>query len=157
MLFPEEGIGALNFPASLSRFLNDYYKEKGVDVRPGELAAGYERRGDTRILRTKSGAEFHSDGVIAGLGIAPNADLAKDAGLQMDDGVVVDEYLRTTNPDVFAAGAIVVKSVPAHALVVGQPARLIGMVCWCGRRMQQQGAQWRCSTCGRVYEPQGDE
>ena len=106
MLFPEAGIGALIFPASLSEFLNGYYREKGVDVRPGELAAGYERSGDIHILRTKSGTEIRGDGVIAGLGIAPNMDLAKDAGLQMDDGVVVDEYLRTTNPDVFAAGDV---------------------------------------------------
>lgn len=106
MLFPEDGLGALIFPASLSGFLTGYYREKGVDVRPGELATGYERGGGSRILRTKSGAEIHGDGVIAGLGIAPNVDLAKDAGLEVDNGVVVDEFLRTTNPHIFAAGDV---------------------------------------------------
>ena len=73
------------------------------------------------------------------------------AGSLILPDVVIGEFAMV------AAGAIVSKSVPAHGLVVGQPARLIGMVCWCGRRMQQQGAQWHCSTCGRVYEPQGDQ
>lgn len=106
MIFPEAGIGALIFPASLSGFLNGYFNEKGVDVRPGELAAGHERKGERHVLRTKSGAAIEGDGIIAGLGIAPNADLAKEAGLQVDDGVVVDEFLRTTKPDIFAAGDV---------------------------------------------------
>jgi NADPH-dependent 2,4-dienoyl-CoA reductase/sulfur reductase-like enzyme len=106
MLFPEAGIGGLVFPAPLARFLNGYYKEKGVDVRPGELAAGYEHKGTARVVRTKSGTMIEGDGVIAGLGIAPNVDLAKGAGLQVDNGVVVDEYLRTTDPRVFAAGDV---------------------------------------------------
>ena len=106
MLFPEDGVGALIFPSSLVGFLSGYYEENGVDVRPGELTAGYERRGDTHVLRTMSGAQIESDGVIAGLGIEPNADLAKGAGLQVDNGIVVDEFLRTTKPDVFAAGDV---------------------------------------------------
>jgi NADPH-dependent 2,4-dienoyl-CoA reductase/sulfur reductase-like enzyme len=106
MLFPEGGIGGLIFPASLAGFLNDYYRGKGVEVRPGELAAGLERTGETLILRTKAGAEIRGDGVIAGLGITPNVELAEDAGLAVDNGIVVDEFLRTTIPDVFAAGDV---------------------------------------------------
>ncbi len=106
MLFPEDGVGARIFPASLAGFLNAYYAEKGVDVRPGERAAGYERTRDTRILRTESGAAIAGDGIVAGLGIDPNAELAEAAGLQVDDGVVVDEFLRTAKPDVFAAGDV---------------------------------------------------
>ena len=104
VLFQGGGIGDRIFPASLSEFLNTYYREKGVDVRPGEQAAGYERRGETQILRTESGAEVAGDGVVAGLGITPNTDLAKQAGLHVDDGIVVDEHLRTTDPAIFAAG-----------------------------------------------------
>jgi NADPH-dependent 2,4-dienoyl-CoA reductase/sulfur reductase-like enzyme len=104
MLFQEPGIGGLIFPSSLSAFLNTYYREKGVDVRPQEMAAGYERRGETRVLRTKSGVEIAGDGVVAGLGITPNAGLAEQAGLRVDGGIVVDEHLRTTDPAIFAAG-----------------------------------------------------
>ena len=105
-LFPEDGIGGRIFPPALARFLNGYYKEKGVDVRPGEVAAGYEQRGTRRLVRTESGAAVEGDAVVAGIGITPNVELAEDAGLQVDDGVVVDEYLRTTNPEIFAAGDV---------------------------------------------------
>jgi 3-phenylpropionate/trans-cinnamate dioxygenase ferredoxin reductase subunit len=106
MLFPEEGIGGSVFPAALARFLNGYYRAKGVDVRPRELAAGYELNGTAQVLRTKSGAAIEGDGVIAGLGIAPNVELATGAGLRVDNGVVVDEFLRTTNAGIFAAGDV---------------------------------------------------
>ena len=106
MVFPEAGIGGRIFPAGLSGFLTGYYRDKGVDVRPGEVAAGLNRRGETEVLRTQSGAEISGDGVIAGLGITPNADLAKAAGLTVDDGIVVDELLRTTTPEIFAAGDV---------------------------------------------------
>ena len=106
MVFPEAGIGGRIFPAGLSGFLTGYYRDKGVDVRPGEVAAGLNRRGETEVLRTQSGAEISGDGVIAGLGITPNADLANAAGLTVDDGIVVDELLRTTTPEIFAAGDV---------------------------------------------------
>lgn len=50
------------------------------------------------------------------------------------------------------AGAVVTHDVPDQALVVGNPARLIGRVCLCGRRLEQDGGGWRCSACGRAYD-----
>jgi 3-phenylpropionate/trans-cinnamate dioxygenase ferredoxin reductase subunit len=52
------------------------------------------------------GAEVAADTVVVGVGIRPNVELASDAGLLVDDGVVVDEHLRTTDPDIFAAGDV---------------------------------------------------
>jgi UDP-2-acetamido-3-amino-2,3-dideoxy-glucuronate N-acetyltransferase len=50
-----------------------------------------------------------------------------------------------------AAGAIVASDVAPHALVVGCPARQIGWVCACGRRLTSQADLWHCETCGRGY------
>jgi len=106
MLFPDEGIGARVFPPGLQRFLNDYYRDKGVDVRAGETAAALERKGAGSVLRTKSGEKFEVDGIVAGIGIEPNVDLAKAAGLRVENGVVVDEFLRTDRHEIFAAGDV---------------------------------------------------
>lgn len=106
MLFPEEGIGTKIFPPGLSRFLNQYYQDKGVDVRAGERVVGFEPSGEGGVLRTKSGAKIEADGIVAGIGIEPNVDLAKAAGLRVEDGVVVDEFLHTDRTDIFAAGDV---------------------------------------------------
>jgi NADPH-dependent 2,4-dienoyl-CoA reductase/sulfur reductase-like enzyme len=106
MLFPEEGIGARMFPPGLSRFLNDYYRQRGVDVRPGELVTGLELRHGRPVLRTNREQEIASDGVVAGIGIQPADQLAAAAHLRTEDGVVVDDYLRTSDPDIYAAGDV---------------------------------------------------
>jgi NADPH-dependent 2,4-dienoyl-CoA reductase/sulfur reductase-like enzyme len=46
------------------------------------------------------------DGVVAGIGIQPNSQLAQEAGLAVDNGIVVDEFLRTSQPDIYAAGDV---------------------------------------------------
>ena len=104
MLFPEEGIGARLFPADLARFLNNYYREQGVDVLTGELVSGLEAGRENLALLTKSGKQVQAGVIVAGLGIQPNTQLAEEAGIRVEDGIVVDEHLHTSQPDIFAAG-----------------------------------------------------
>ena len=113
MLFPEDGIGARIFPADLAKFLVGYYGEKGVDVRPGEQVTGVGPHDTRLVVETKSGIRLTVDAVVAGIGIVPNTDLATAAGLTVEDGVVVDEHLRTSNPDVFAAGDVARFTAPS--------------------------------------------
>src|SRR5262249_56019384 len=79
MLFPEDGIAARILPADLSRFVTDYYREKGVDVKTGESI--------------KSTDDIDADAVVLGLGIVPNVELAEKAGLDVDNAIVVDQYV----------------------------------------------------------------
>ncbi len=79
---------------------------------------GLERRGSVTIVRTrdasaKAEGSVTVDAVVAGLGITPNTRLAEAAGLAVDDGVVVDEFLRTSHPDVWAAGDVAAFTNPA--------------------------------------------
>jgi NADPH-dependent 2,4-dienoyl-CoA reductase/sulfur reductase-like enzyme len=106
MLFPGKAVCDRIFPADLSQFLNEFYRQKGVEVWNGESATGLERRGGQWVLTTRSGRQITADGVVAGLGIEPNLDLAKMAGLQTAEGIVVDERLRTSQPDIYAAGDV---------------------------------------------------
>jgi len=55
------------------------------------------------------------------------------------------------------AGAVVTRDVPDYGLVVGNPARLVGYVCHCGRKLEQQGSIWRCSVCDWTFVPQEDK
>jgi NADPH-dependent 2,4-dienoyl-CoA reductase/sulfur reductase-like enzyme len=111
LAFPEEGIGARIFPADLARFLNGYYREKGVEVLHGQLVVGAERKGgriQERLRPAEGGAErdLEIDAAVAGLGILPRVDLARDAGIHVGDGILVDAHLQTSSPDIYAAGDV---------------------------------------------------
>jgi 3-phenylpropionate/trans-cinnamate dioxygenase ferredoxin reductase subunit len=118
MAFPEEGIGRRMFPPDLAAFLNDYYRQKGVEVLAEELAAGLETRGGRSVLKVRNAGgqgerEIEADGVVAGIGILPNLELARAAGLEVEDGIRVDASLRTSHPDVYAAGDVANFANPA--------------------------------------------
>jgi 3-phenylpropionate/trans-cinnamate dioxygenase ferredoxin reductase subunit len=106
MLFPDEGIGAAVFPHDLSLFLNDYFVKKGVTILSGEELSGTESRQGKVVLTTKNGGEILVDSVVAGIGIQPNLELARAAGLQIGNGIRVDEFLATSHPGIFAAGDV---------------------------------------------------
>jgi 3-phenylpropionate/trans-cinnamate dioxygenase ferredoxin reductase component len=111
MVFPENGIGARLFPTALSEFVNGYYREKGVEVLPGEVVDTIE----DGVVWIGSGRTLETDGIIAGLGIEPETELADAAGLPVDDGIVVDDRGRVGgHDDVFAAGDVA--RFPAKAL-----------------------------------------
>src|SRR5579862_7180085 len=110
MVFPEAGIGARIFPEELSAFVTAYYRDRGVDVHAGRLVVGSE----PGRVRLDDGTELIGDGVVAGLGIEPAAELAEAAAIEVADGIVVDELGRTSAPDVFAAGDVA--RFPAVAL-----------------------------------------
>ena len=104
IIFPGEAISANVFPSDLAHFLNEYYRQKGVEVLTGDSVTSVQKDGDRLTVRTGSGRAIEADGVVAGIGIHPNLDLAKEAGLKIDDGIVVNEKLETSFPDIYAAG-----------------------------------------------------
>jgi NADPH-dependent 2,4-dienoyl-CoA reductase/sulfur reductase-like enzyme len=111
MCFPDAGVGGRMFPPDVAAFLNDYYRQKGVDVLPGQRVTGLETHGGRAVLKVRDsqGAgerELEADGVVAGIGIEPNVELAQAAGLEVDNGIRVDAALRTSQADIYAAGDV---------------------------------------------------
>jgi len=107
MIFLEDAISGLIFPGDLAHFLNEYYREKGVEVITNDSVASVTKEGGRLIVRTGSGRAIETDGVVAGIGIRPNIELAEAAGLKIENGIVVNERLETSLPDIYAAGDVV--------------------------------------------------
>ncbi len=106
LIFPDDGIGARVYPRALSQFLNAYFHEKGVEVVAKESVREIVRKQPGYVVQTNSGREFKADGVVAGLGIQPDVELARSAGLKTDNGILVNEFLQTSSPDIYAAGDV---------------------------------------------------
>lgn len=106
MVFLENSIGENIYPPELSEFLTNFYRKKDVDVVPADAVSTVEKNGSRFTVRTRGGREFQVDGIVAGLGLRPNVELAKSAGIKVENGIVVDDHQRTSAPDVFAAGDV---------------------------------------------------
>jgi len=91
----------------LSAFLGQLHAGHGVDVRVGaglETLRNAPAGGIVAVLA--DGTELAADTVLIGVGIVPNVELARDAGLDVKNGIVVDDQGRTSDPNIFAAGDV---------------------------------------------------
>jgi NADPH-dependent 2,4-dienoyl-CoA reductase/sulfur reductase-like enzyme len=106
MIFPDQGIAQRAFGPELSRFVTDAYRARGVELLTGDSVRQIAPRVDGAVVTTGSGRQLPVAAVVAGLGIEPNVALAEAAALACSNGILVDAHLRTTHPDVYAAGDV---------------------------------------------------
>lgn len=106
MIFPSNAIGSRVYPQPLAAFLNDYFRKQGVTLLASETIGSVKKMDGRIVVTTGTGRKVEADGVVAGLGILPETALAEQAGLKVDNGIVVDELLRTSNHDIYAAGDV---------------------------------------------------
>ncbi len=91
-------------PASISKFFLNLHRGQGVEI---QLSTGIERidgNGAVSVVTTDKSERLEAEIVVIGIGILPETGLAQRAGLAVDNGIIVDEFCRTSSPDVFAAG-----------------------------------------------------
>lgn len=88
----------------VSEFFEHAHRQAGVDLRLGVQLAGFEGEGEVGSVRLADGSLVATDFVVVGIGLVPNVELAQEAGLAVDNGIVVDEYCRSSDPDIVAAG-----------------------------------------------------
>jgi len=105
MIFPGAHLVDKVFPDYLAKALTTRFMERGIRIER-DRPASFTKNGNRFVVTTGKGARHEADMVIVGVGITPDIALAEQANLALDDGIVVDDYLATSHPDIFAAGDI---------------------------------------------------
>jgi len=90
----------------ISAFFHELHSEQGIVLHYRVSIERIERRGASCLIALDDGRAFEADAVLAGIGIAPNTEIAAAAGIAVDDGILVDAEGRTSAPDVYAAGEV---------------------------------------------------
>jgi 3-phenylpropionate/trans-cinnamate dioxygenase ferredoxin reductase component len=90
----------------LGAFYRDVHETHGVEMRMQTGVEAFEGSGSVAAVRTSDGQSIACDFVVVGVGVIPRAQLAETAGARIENGIVVNQQLRTTLPDVFSAGDV---------------------------------------------------
>jgi 3-phenylpropionate/trans-cinnamate dioxygenase ferredoxin reductase subunit len=134
-------------PAEISEHLLALHQRQGTRILLGAGVSGFARGADGRSeVLLADGSVLRCDAIVLGVGLIPNDELAREAGLSCDGGVLVDARCQTSDPDILAAGDVAVASNP-----------------WAGRRLrleswqnaQEQGIAAARSALGQAvnYQP----
>ena len=94
------------FGTEIGEFYRDVHAGHGVSLALGQGVEAFEGNGTVTAVRVAGGRRIECDLAVVGVGVAPRVQLARDAGLTVDNGVVVDEHLRSSVPNIFAAGDV---------------------------------------------------
>lgn len=106
LIYPNEVLGGSQFPTELANEYERSFREAGVELLNGRRADSYTKENGKFILQLNDGSTVEGDTIVIGLGVSPRISLAENSGLKVEDGVYVDEQLRTTDPSIWAAGDI---------------------------------------------------
>jgi len=88
----------------MSAFYERVHREAGVDLQTDAQLSGFYGSGSCLRVLLGNGSSLEADLVIVGIGIEPNQELAATAGIEVDNGIIVDEFTRTSDPDIYAVG-----------------------------------------------------
>jgi 3-phenylpropionate/trans-cinnamate dioxygenase ferredoxin reductase component len=94
------------FGPEVGSFYRDVHVQNGVEMLLGRGVEAFEGDGAVARVRLSDGAQVECDFAVVGVGVAPRIELARDGGLQVENGIVVDEHLRTSAPNIYAAGDV---------------------------------------------------
>ncbi len=89
---------------TISAYFQSLHQQNGVKVVTGVTVSGISGEGKVSSVICEDGSEFAADLVVIGVGVMPQTGLAEAAGLQVSNGIVVDEYARTSDEHIYAAG-----------------------------------------------------
>ncbi len=104
MIYPEKYLVQRIFPENLGIATTEQFKKHGIKILSEDLPTSIEATKTGFIVYTRSGLKIESNMILAGVGITPAIELAESAGLKIENGIIVDQFLQSSNPDIFAAG-----------------------------------------------------
>jgi 3-phenylpropionate/trans-cinnamate dioxygenase ferredoxin reductase component len=104
MIFPDAYLCNRVLPPYLGEAIGERYRQKGVTILSGDAPTAFEKKNGHFLTTTREGRSIETDILIVGVGIMPSTQLAEDIGLEVPNGIVVNEYLQTSSPDIYAAG-----------------------------------------------------
>lgn len=90
----------------ISSFFQETLEQHGVQVLRGDAPASFAGDRSVREVTTQSGRTIACDMVVVGVGVTPDIDFLQGSGLAVDNGIVVDRYLQTSQANIFAAGDV---------------------------------------------------
>jgi 3-phenylpropionate/trans-cinnamate dioxygenase ferredoxin reductase subunit len=93
-------------PSELAELIADLHRARGVSIRTGTRPVAFEGTKLVERVVLEDGEVVAADAVVVGIGVLPRTELAARAGLAIDNGVLVDERFRSSNPDIYAAGDV---------------------------------------------------
>ncbi|TFG21277.1 MAG: NAD(P)/FAD-dependent oxidoreductase [Promethearchaeota archaeon] len=105
MFFIEKGVGGLIFPEKLAKHLNDYYENHGVSIL-SETSVTKIHKEEKKIHVQTMNKDYSFDVLVIGVGAHPDMELLKSIHIDLESGVKVDQYLRTSDPNIYAAGDV---------------------------------------------------
>jgi 3-phenylpropionate/trans-cinnamate dioxygenase ferredoxin reductase subunit len=94
------------FGPEIAGFYRDVHAQHGVELLLGEKVDSFEGSGAIAGVRTAGGRTVDCDFVVVAIGVSPRVELASDAGIEVDNGILVNDKLQTSAPHVFAAGDV---------------------------------------------------
>lgn len=91
---------------SMAAIVHEHLQEKGVKLYLGQAVSGFEKKGDSLTVNFKSGISVEADLVLLSIGVRAETRLASEAGLELGEmrGIKVNEFLQTSNSDIYAVG-----------------------------------------------------
>lgn len=98
----------------VSEFFRRVHREEGVTVIESELAVSIEENESGLTINTSEGHEFAADFIIVGIGVLPNVELAEAAGLTVENGIVVNAYCQSSDPNIYAIGDVTWHHNPSY-------------------------------------------
>ena len=104
MLFPGRLMLERIFPEALARSIQEQYEQRGIRILSEDAPVSFTSRGGWLAVETRRGVHLACDSIVVGAGIEPEIELARSAGLAIENGIKLNELLQSSDPDIFAAG-----------------------------------------------------